>query len=142
MKCFSFGRPTPLSRQKLGRKHDEVKTVKTAAGLPSVKEPLARWLDGNSVEQSIRLNRGAFVGASGPPSHKTRTRGSTKYGVYAPQREQVSIDHVLCPKMVLPENRTLAFSTSLFWGPILGTDWGSAEFYFGIRRVPFRRADT
>jgi hypothetical protein len=39
--------------------------------------------------------------------------------------------------MILPENRTLAFSTLLFWGPILGTDWGSAEFYFGIRRVRF-----
>ena len=39
--------------------------------------------------------------------------------------------------MVLPENRTLAFSTLLFLGPILGTDWGSAEFYFGIRRVLF-----
>ena len=44
---------------------------------------------------------------------------------------------MLCQKRILPENRTLAFSTLLFWGPILGTDWGSAEFYFGIRRVRF-----
>jgi len=64
---------------------------------------------------------------------------------------------VLCQKVILPENRTLAFSTLLILGPISGTDWGSAEFSFGIRRVlflqlqsymlsfggvPFRRADT
>ena len=59
--------------------------------------------------------------------------------------------------MVLPENRTLAFSTLLIWGAISGADWGSAGFSFGIRRVrfwavaeshdgsrrvPFQRADT
>ena len=53
--------PDAADSTKTRSKTRRSESVKTAAGLPSVKEPLARWLDGNSVDKSIRLNPNNYM---------------------------------------------------------------------------------
>ena len=105
-------------------------TIGQGASGPVARRELGRKIDQTKSRGFCRCIRASVAQDANP-------RIDNIWGVTLRSVKKLASTTCYAKQMILPENRTLAFSTLLFWGPILGTDWGSAEFYFGIRRVRF-----